>query len=119
VPEGIAIPEFLDVFYTERDPARRSAMFRDEPPPTGSVRLDALMGAICEYLMKQYRVPGIPAWASGPTRRLADPWFTTSSDADAMREYLTFASPAEFSHRNIFTEARPLRRASQRTADPA
>jgi hypothetical protein len=30
---------------------------------------------------------------------------------DAMREYLTFASPAEFASRNIFTEGRPLRRA--------
>jgi hypothetical protein len=38
-------------------------------------------------------------------------WHTTSSDADAMREYLTFASPAEFRSRNIFTEERPLRRA--------
>jgi hypothetical protein len=28
-----------------------------------------------------------------------------------MREHLTFASPAEFASRNIFTEERPLRRA--------
>jgi len=28
-----------------------------------------------------------------------------------MREYLTFASPAEFASRNIFTDERPLRRA--------
>jgi hypothetical protein len=28
-----------------------------------------------------------------------------------MREYLTYASPAEFRSRNIFTEERPLRRA--------
>ena len=34
----------------------------------------------------------------------------TSADI-AMREYLTFASPAEFAWRNIFTEERPLRRA--------
>jgi hypothetical protein len=27
-----------------------------------------------------------------------------------MREYLTFASPAEFAPRDIFTEQRPLRR---------
>jgi hypothetical protein len=31
--------------------------------------------------------------------------------SDAMREYLTFSSPAEFASRNIFTEERPLRRA--------
>jgi hypothetical protein len=28
-----------------------------------------------------------------------------------MREYLAYASPAEFRSRNIFTEERPLRRA--------
>jgi hypothetical protein len=31
-----------------------------------------------------------------------------------MREYLTFASPAEFAPRDIFTEQRPLRRARSR-----
>jgi hypothetical protein len=30
---------------------------------------------------------------------------------DGMREYLTFASPAEFASRNVFTEELPLRRA--------
>jgi hypothetical protein len=62
-------------------------------------------------LAKQRRLGRVPPWASGPARRLTIPWFTTASPSDAMREYLTFASPAEFASRNIFTEERPLRRA--------
>ncbi len=53
----------------------------------------------------------IPTWISGPARRLQTPWFTANAPSDAMREYLTFSSPAEFASRNIFTEERPLRRA--------
>ena len=49
-------------------------------------------------------------------RTLDEPWHTTSSRAPAMIEYLTFASPAEFRHRNIFTEERLLRRASMARA---
>jgi hypothetical protein len=115
VPQSIAIPEFLDTFYTEENPDLRAAMLSSEPDSTGNERLDALMGAICEYLMKQYRLPGaMPQWASGPMRVLSKPWFTTGSGSDAMKEFLAISSPAEFRHHNIFTEAAPLRRASQR-----
>ncbi|WP_409191339.1 hypothetical protein [Bradyrhizobium sp. RDM4] len=78
---------------------------------TRNDRLDALVGAIAEYLAKQRRLGQVPAWVCDPARRLAEPWFTASSPSDAMREYLTYASPAEFASRNIFTEERPLRRA--------
>jgi hypothetical protein len=78
---------------------------------TRNDRLDALVGAIAEYLAKQRCLGRVPGWVCDPARRLAEPWFTTSSLSDAMREYLTFASPAEFASRNIFTEERPLRRA--------
>jgi hypothetical protein len=74
-------------------------------------RLNALIGAVAEYLAKQRRLGRVPAWVSNPARRLAEPWFTTASPSPAMREYLTFASPAVFASRNIFTEERPLRRA--------
>jgi hypothetical protein len=66
---------------------------------------------MAEYLAKQYRLGRVPPWAGEPCRRLDEPWFTTSSEAPAMREYLAYASPAEFRSRNIFTEERPLRRA--------
>ena len=78
---------------------------------TGDCRLDALVGAIAEYLAKQRRLGRVPHWVCDPARRLDRPWFTAVNPSDAMREYLTFSSPAEFASRNIFTEERPLRRA--------
>jgi hypothetical protein len=105
------LAEFVDTFDLAKTDQDRYAAIEREPKLTGDVRLDALVGAIAEYLAKQRRLGGVPHWASDPARRLASPWFTTASPSDAMREYLTFASPAEFASRNIFTEERPLRRA--------
>ena len=107
---SIAICEFADTFYASAD---REPMLADEPPLTGDRRLDALLGGIAEYLGKRCELAGIPAWCSDGCRFLGEPWHTTASDGDGMREYLTHASPAEFASRNIFTEALPLRRASQ------
>jgi hypothetical protein len=59
----------------------------------------------------EYRLPTIPSWAFGALRYLDRAWHTTPFDSAAMREYLAYASPAEFRSRNIFTEERPLRRA--------
>jgi hypothetical protein len=105
-----ALPEFLDTFYLAQDSASRIEMLRDEPASIGA-RQDALMGAVAEYLAHEYALPRVPAWAFGPARYLDRPWHAAPFDDDAMREYLTFASPAEFASRNIFTEERPLRRA--------
>ena len=108
------IPEFLDGFYISTNRDHRIAMFQEEPALTGNARIDALLGAIAEYLTKQFRLGFPPEWASGPARSLPDPWHTTDSTAPGMIEFLTFSSPAEFRHRNIFTEEVPLRRASRR-----
>src|SRR6266571_8318186 len=107
----VELAEFVDTFdlaTTDRD---RYASIEREPKLTGDDRLDALVGAIAEYLAKQRRLGRVPQWTSDPARRLTSPWFTTASPSDAMREYLTFSSPAEFASRNIFTEERPLQRA--------
>jgi hypothetical protein len=109
--QDVVLAEFVDTFdlaTTDRD---RYASIEQEPRLTGDIRLDALVGAMADYLAKQRRLGRVPHWAAGPARRLSSPWFTTTSPTDAMREYLTFASPAEFASRNIFTEERPLRRA--------
>jgi hypothetical protein len=111
VPTEIAVSEFLDAFYGCDTSSGRAAMLREPPGPTGSARSDALLGAIAEYLTKQFTRAEVPGWAGEPSRVLAEPWFTTSSDSDAMIEYLSFASPAEFRHHNIFTDFHPLRRA--------
>jgi hypothetical protein len=105
------LAEFIDRFDAAVTDPERYASIELEPGLTGDARLDALVGAIAEYLAKQRRLGRVPAWVCHSGRRLAEPWFTASSPSDAVREYLTFASPAEFASRNIFTEERPLRRA--------
>jgi hypothetical protein len=107
----VVLAEFVDMFDLAETDRDRYASLEREPRLTGDARLDALVGAIAEYLAKQRRLGRVPPWVSGPARRLANPWFTTASPSDGIREYLTFASPAEFASRNIFTEERPLRRA--------
>ncbi|MFK4511868.1 hypothetical protein IQ17_02106 [Bradyrhizobium daqingense] len=110
-PQDTTLAEFLDAFELVGTGLAQYEAIADEPVLTRNERLDALVGAIAEYLAKQRRLGRVPAWVCDPARRLAEPWFTASSPSDAMREYLTFASPAEFASRNIFTEERPLRRA--------
>jgi hypothetical protein len=110
-PQDVTLAEFLDTFDLAETSRAQYETIEDEPALTRDVRLDALVGAIAEYLAKQRRLGRVPAWVGDPVRRLAEPWFTTASPSDAMREYLTYASPAEFASRNIFTEERPLRRA--------
>src|ERR1700733_16257655 len=107
----LVLAEFVDTFDLAKTDQVRYASIEREPTLTGDDRLDALVGAIAEYLAKQRRLGRVPPWVSSPKRRLSDPWFTTTSPSPAMREYLTFCSPAEFASRNIFTEERPLRRA--------
>jgi len=107
----IVLAEFVDTFDLAKTDRDRYVSIEREPKLTGDKQLDALVGAIAEYLAEQRRLGRVPRWVFGPARRLASPWFTTASPTDAMREYLTFSSPAEFASRNIFTEERPLRRA--------
>lgn len=111
-PREKAYAEFLDTFYTLPDAAGRTASLAEEPPWTGDARLDALAGAAASYLAKKYR-GAPPGWTMDPARFLTEPWFTTANPGPGINEYLWHASPAEFRCRNIFTESRPLRRASQ------
>jgi len=106
-----ALPEFLDEFYLASTPTQQDAMLADEPRSMGDQRLDGLFGAVAEYLSHQSGLPRVPSWAYSPSRYLDRAWHASSIQDDGMREYLTFASPAEFASRNIFTEERPLRRA--------
>jgi hypothetical protein len=112
LPRDVVLAEFIDTFDLGPTDAARLEMVEQEPLLSADEKLNALVGAIAEYLAKQRRLGRVPAWVSDPSRRLAEPWFTTAFPSPpAMREYLTFASPAEFASRNIFTEERPLRRA--------
>lgn len=111
VSAEIAIAEFVDTFDLTPTKDARYARLADEPKLIADDKINALVGGIAEYLAKQRRLGRVPPWTAGPSRRLREPWHTTAFASDAMREYLTFASPAEFASRNIFTEERPLRRA--------
>jgi len=113
--QDVALAEFIDSFLSA-ETATQYRSIEQEPEITNDARLDALVGAIAEYLAKQHRLGRVPKWVYGKRRRLDEPWFTTSSTEPAMQEYLAFASPAEFRSRNIFTEERPLRRARAKTA---
>jgi hypothetical protein len=115
----VTLAEFVDTFALAPTTEARYAAIAEEPALINDTRLNALVGAIAEDLAKQHRVGRVPTWTSGSARYLDRPWHTSSMFIDwtreflpdAMREYLTFASPAEFASRNIFTEERPLRRA--------
>jgi hypothetical protein len=117
--QDVMLAEFVDLFDHAPTSDARYETIAEEPVLTKDKRLDALAGAIAEYLAKQYRLGSVPSWASGASRYLDQPWHTSSIFidwrreflSDGFREYLTFASPAEFASRNIFTEERPLRRA--------
>jgi hypothetical protein len=105
---------FLDCFYLERDDEARRAMLRSEPTMSGNEKLDCFTAATAEYLWKQHGLGSpVPSWIMKPERVLREPWFATNLTAPAIREYLSFASPAEFIHHNIFTDEAPLRRARQ------
>ena len=110
-PREVVLAEFVDSFDLAKTDDDKFASIELEPKLTGDARLDALVGAMAEYLAKQRRLGRVPHWVCDPARTLTEPWFTTASPSPAMREYLTFSSPGEFSSRNIFTEERPLRRA--------
>ena len=110
-PQDVMLAGFVDTFDLAKTDQDRYASIEREPKLTGDGRLDALVGAIAEYLAKQRRLGRVPHWVCDPARRLDQPWFTVVNPTDAMREFLSFSSPAEFASRNIFTEERPLRRA--------
>jgi hypothetical protein len=118
-PYYVALSEFHDRFVAVEGTEARVAMLADEPRLTGNRRLDTLAAALAHYLAGHHRLPAVPRWTRSNARILEEPWHTSSIGidcareflSDAMREYLTFSSPAEFASRNIFTEERPLRRA--------
>ena len=73
------LAEFVDTFDGAGTDLDRFASIEREPQLTGDERLDALVGAVAEYLAKQRRLGRVPRWVSDPARRLSSPWFTTAS----------------------------------------
>ncbi|MBL8926480.1 MAG: hypothetical protein JNM77_09585 [Pseudonocardia sp.] len=88
-------------------PDLAAGVFTDEPPRTGSARLDAAFAALADYLAARDGWLA-PAWASDPLRR-TDAWYPAvpvifRTDADE-------ESPEAFRRRGILITARSLARA--------
>src|SRR5882762_11937898 len=81
----VVLAEFVDTFDLAKTNQDRYSSIECEPKLTGDAKLDALVGAMAEYLAKQRRLGRVPAWAAQPRRRLDEPWFTTTSPSPAMR----------------------------------
>jgi len=70
----IMLAEFVDTFNLAPTSAARYATIEEEPALTNDERLDALVGALAEYLAKQHRLGRVPTWVSGSARYLDRPW---------------------------------------------
>ena len=84
-PQDVMLAGFIDTFDLAKTNEGRYASIEREPELTGDERLDALLGAIAEYLAKQRRLGRVPHWVCDPARRLEKPWFTVTSPSDSMR----------------------------------
>jgi hypothetical protein len=104
----LAFKQFADAFHRASTVEMLVEALAESPPLTGNRRLDALAAAAAEYLAKQHRLGPGPSWAYESERFLDRPWHTCDYDDHGLREYLSWASPAEFTSRNIFTDERPL-----------
>ena len=62
----VVLAEFVDRFDLAKTDRDRYASIEREPKLTGDDRLDALIGAIAEYLAKQRRLGRVPHWVSDP-----------------------------------------------------
>ena len=72
-PQDVMLAEFVDTFDLTKTNEGRYSSIEPEPKLTGDSRLDALVGAIAEYLAKQRRVGRVPHWVCDPARRLDKP----------------------------------------------
>ena len=108
VPLDDAFETFLDAFFLASTPEEKLEILSARPASTGDPRLDALAGAAVDYLARQHCLSSVPKWTYEPERFLEHPWHMCAYEDLGRREYLTFASPAEFKTRNIFTVERPL-----------
>lgn len=98
--------EFLDE-YRAAPPAARTRLLETHPPPTGSKRWDAFLGALAEHLAFHDHLP-VPEWAQKPDRFLDSSWFLL--DLPSVRPSAIAESPAAFRRRAIWITAEALDR---------
>lgn len=82
-------------------------VFDEEPPPTGSSRIDAAFAALAAYLANRDEWT-TPEWANDPTRTTSR-WF--ANVPEIFREDAERETPNAFRSRGIFITSRSLARA--------
>jgi hypothetical protein len=100
---------FLDGFYGEVENESRLRRVADDPGLVDDARMNALVGAVGEHLVRRWGLGEPPAWTNQPKRFLDHPWFMVH---ERMKSFALAESPLAFRRRFILTEAEPLRRAS-------
>jgi hypothetical protein len=94
--------EFLEEYRWE--PAEsRAPLLLEQPPPTGDLQWDALLGALAEHLAAQLDLAP-PEWSR--SRVLATPWFPSTLPSKRT-EALVWA-PAAFRKHGVYLSARDL-----------
>ena len=68
--QDVSLAQFVDTFDLAPTSEARYMTIEQEPALTGDKRLDALVGAMAEYLAKQRRLGRVPHWVCDPARRL-------------------------------------------------
>lgn len=106
---GVALGEFLDEFYLDREPAGRRARIEEAPEFVGDDIIDAYVGAVGEHLARRWKLGDPPEWSDDPRRFLRRFWFPEGVEAE--KPILLVESPMAFRRRMLFVEAEPLRRA--------
>lgn len=84
-----------------------AVVFVEEPPPTGSVELDAAFAALADHLAERDGWTA-PAWAHNP-RRAVEEWYPMVPNID--RPEASTTSPRAFRERGIYLTTRSLARA--------
>lgn len=90
--------QFVDEFRTASAEARAAAV-KDEPPSTGSLEWDSLIGGLVEWLSREYGLV-TPAWSAAPGRFLDHWWFLP--DKASLRAIVFAETPAALANRGVF-----------------
>jgi hypothetical protein len=94
--------EFLEEYRWEPEDIQ-SSLLRDEPPPAGDERWDALLAALAEHLAAQHDLAP-PEWAE--MRVLQQPWFP--AELEIQRADALVWAPAAFRKQGVYLSARDL-----------
>lgn len=87
---------------------RASGMWRDRPPSTGDIRIDAAFAALGEHLARRDGW-SVPDWALEPALEATPWWFVT--DLVGLHARALVESPLSFRKRGVFITDGALSRA--------